>query len=152
MSFFDILEPPTKPWADIYVNSINLPGTTGATGLNTYVETPVSLGFTGAFVGVTGVFNVTQVGNIIQMNVPAMTATATAGTYLSALTPLPSAFIPATAKYFVALVNVNGASTAGLIFIPTNGVITIFATPAQGSFTSGDTAGTYPQSISYNLN
>lgn len=97
-----------------------------------------------------------RVGNMVILSIPSFTDTATASTSIaSSASDLPAALRPVAETYFPAMVLLNTAEQMGAMRIETDGTIRLYATPALGSFVSGQGAGLSPggrHTFTYTLN
>lgn len=118
--------------------------------LDWYEEATFTATATGMTTSPTGTVSFTRVGNVVTMNLPAISGTSNATTFT--LTGGPTVIRPTTSKVVYVRVQDNGTYKSGLASIGTDGVITLINTdPASASWTNSGTKSVQPVSFSYTL-
>ncbi len=120
--------------------------------LDNYAEggSGVTVTLSGVTASVTGTAFYTIVGNVVTLDLPALSGTsnATGKTY----TGLPSAIKPTTQKVFSCATKDNGGSYAAAIgLVRTDGVIEFFASVGSAPFTNSGACSIQSVSVSYTL-
>lgn len=129
----------------------NFPSTAGVVSNSiTATESGVLTGTTTGAIAQPYILNYVRIGNVVNMYVDGITATATSGAQIL-LTAVPVQLRPPTAQLFLGSVSVNSVAAVGLHNIATNGVITFTATVGQGNFTNAQQAGVASTTFSYLL-
>lgn len=131
-------------------------GQTGATGSSivSYSVTGVLLNFTGSTAPINDggavMFNITQIGNFIDINIPFFSFTGISVGAITSTTSLGASIRPFSSKSYVYPVTVSGTGAAGALVLDSTGTFNFYASPAFAGFTnSGAIANS---SICYNLN
>lgn len=158
MSFYDTVQPLNgvpEPWTNMYFNSITLSGVTGHTGsvpLGVYIQDSFTSGITGAMTGQTATFTITQIGNVVNIDIPSITqASATASTFITTLSMIPAQYRPPTGKYFLYQASINNTYLAATMIVTSGGALTFFGGANQGFFTASQQAAIVATSVTYNL-
>ena len=119
--------------------------------LDDYDESTFTATLTGCTTAPTGTVYVATMGKVIQIDVPAFTATSNATT--KTLTGMPAGLRPATDKRGVYTAQDNsGAAAAALFNIGTDGVITLYPNANGDAWTASGTFVSRTFCISYTLN
>jgi hypothetical protein len=104
---------------------------------------------TGMTTSPTGTVSYSIVGNLVTLDIPAISGTSNATTFT--LTGAPSTIAPVTEKDVLVRIIDNGTSAVGFARIKTTGVIELYATLSGGAFTASGTKSIPTNSISYTL-
>jgi hypothetical protein len=104
--------------------------------------------FTGFTTTVTGTVTASIQGNIVTLNLPAITGTSNATTMT--LTGVPIGFLPQSPRNIPVSVENNGTWNEGIIAL-TSSTITFYATRDGQAFTNSGTKAVYGNSITYSI-
>lgn len=132
---------------------ISFPATQSASSdantLDDYREATATLTATGMTTSPTGTAAFVKTGNMVVMQIPAISGTS--NTTAFTLTGVPTAFRPSTSRMFNFIGSDNGgASFFGRAVLDTGGVITLYTTAGSGAWTSSGTKQTASiYSVSY---
>jgi len=118
--------------------------------LDWYEEATFTATATGMTTAPTGTVSFTRVGNVVTLNLPAISGTSNATTFT--LTGGPTSMRPATQKAVMVRVQDNsGAISFALATIETTGVITLYKDAAGTAFTGTGTKAVAAISLSYTI-
>ena len=104
---------------------------------------------TGMTTSPTGSVKYSIVGNLVTLDIPAITGTSNDTTFT--LTGAPTTIRPATQKDILVGLQDNGSGVVGFARVKTTGVIELYASVTGGAFTASGTKSITANSISYTL-